>query len=76
MNILQFPLGSQWRAWRANTIQSVISAAGRKGDLAFPRIMKCEADEPSSLHNPGEGWVALDRKIAAALTKTAWQNWS
>ena len=45
------------------------SAAGRQGDAAFPWIRKCETDEPSSLHTPGVGWIALDRKIAAGLTR-------
>ncbi len=71
VEILTFPLGSRWRAWRANTIQSIISAAGRQDDLAFPWIMRCETDEPSGLHDPGEGWVALDRKMTAALAKIA-----
>ncbi len=47
----------------------MISAAGRKGDAAFPRIRTCEADEPSSLHTPGFGWISLDRKIAAGATR-------
>ena len=41
VNILGFPLGSQWRAWRAHAIKAVISAAGRQGDTAFPWIGKC-----------------------------------
>ena len=33
--------------------------------------MRCEADDPSLLNDPGDGWVSLDRKLAAALTKIA-----
>ena len=71
ISISSFPAGAQWRAWRANTIQSVISATGRQNDLACPWIMKRESDELSQLTWPGKGWVSLDRKLAAALTKIA-----
>ena len=33
--------------------------------------MRCETDDPSLLDDPGDGWVSLDRKLAAALTKLA-----
>ncbi len=69
MKFLGFPLGSQWRAWRAHAIQTVISAAGRQDDAAFPWINRCATDDPADLHTPGEGWIALDRKIAAGLTR-------
>ena len=65
------PGGSQWRAWRANTIHSIVSAAGRQDDLAQDWIMRVETDESWTLEDPGEGWVSLDRKLAAALTKIA-----
>ena len=71
IELAQFPQGGQWRAWRANTIQSIISAAGRQEDIAFPWVMKCESHEPSQLSWPGTGWVSLDRKLAAALTRIA-----
>ena len=31
--------------------------------------MKVETDDPWALDDPGEGWISLDRKLAAALTK-------
>ena len=31
--------------------------------------MKCETHLPSRLNNPGLGWISLDRKLAAAITK-------
>ena len=34
VKLLQFPHGTAWRAWRANTIHAIISAAGRQDDLA------------------------------------------
>ena len=71
MKLLTFPEGSQWRAWRANTIHAIVSAAGRQDDLAQEWIMKVEAEEPTALDEPGEGWISLDRKLAAALTKIA-----
>ena len=33
--------------------------------------MKVETEEPWALEDPGEGWISLDRKLAAALTKIA-----
>ena len=33
--------------------------------------MRCETDDPSLLNEPGEGWISLDRKLAAAFTKIA-----
>ena len=33
--------------------------------------MNCETDDPSELSDPGDGWISLDRKLAAALTKIA-----
>ena len=67
----RFPKGSQWRAWRANTIHAIVSAVGRQGDLAQEWILRVETDGPAELGYPGEGWVSLDRKLAAALTKSA-----
>ena len=31
--------------------------------------MRCEADDPAWLTDPGVGWTSLDRKLAAALTE-------
>jgi hypothetical protein len=69
VKFLSFPLGAQWRAWRANAIQTSISAAGRQDDDAFHWINKCATDVPYSLQTPGDGWISLDRKIAAGLTR-------
>ena len=33
VKLLTFPDGSQWRAWRANTIHAIVSAAGRQDDF-------------------------------------------
>ena len=33
--------------------------------------MKVEAEEPWALEEPGEGWISLDRKLAAAITRIA-----
>ncbi len=71
VNILALPTGSQWRAWRGNTFASIVSAAGRQDDLAQAWILQVETADPAELEHPGEGWVSLDRKIAAALTKMA-----
>jgi hypothetical protein len=71
VNILAFPTGSQWRAWRGNTFASIASAAGRQDDVAQARILQVETADPAELEYPGEGWVSLDRKIAAALTNMA-----
>ncbi len=71
VNILAFPTGSEWRAWRGNTFASIVSAAGRQDDLAQNWILQVETADPAELEYPGEGWVSLDRKIAAALTKMA-----
>ncbi len=62
------PEGSQWRAWRANTIHAIFSAAGRQDDLAQDLIMRVETDEPWQLSEPGEGWVSRDHKRTAAST--------
>ncbi len=71
VKLLQFPHGAAWRAWRASTIHAVISAAGRQDDLAQEWILKVETHDPSDSEGPGEGWISLDRKLAAALTKIA-----
>ena len=71
IKLLQFPQGSQWRAWRANTLQAITSAAGRQDDLAFYWVRKCETDDPTTLSVPGKEWISLDRKLAAALTNIA-----
>ena len=71
VKLLQFPHGTAWRAWRANTIHAVISAAGRQDDLAKELIVRVETHDPSDLENPGEGWISLDRKLADALAKVA-----
>ena len=64
-----FPQGSQWRGWRSSTIHSIVSAAGRQDDKALEWILKVEKNDEDCLNDPGEGWIALDRKLAAALTK-------
>ena len=33
--------------------------------------MRAETEDPWALEDPAEGWVSLDRKLAAALTKIA-----
>ena len=33
--------------------------------------MRVETDENWALEDPGEGWISLDRKLAAALSKIA-----
>ena len=71
VKLLTFPEGSQWRAWRANTIHAVVSAAGRQDDLAQEWIMKVDNEEPWALEDPGEGWISLDRKLASAIPKIA-----
>ena len=67
--MLSFPSGTAWRAWRANTIHAIVSAAGRHDDSALEWVMKVETHEAVDLETPGDGWVTLDRKLAAALTK-------
>ena len=69
MNILNFPSGTAWRAWRANAIHAIVSAAGRHDDSALNCVMNVETHETIELGTPGDGWVTLDRKLAAALTK-------
>ncbi len=69
VKFLGFPLGQQWRAWRTHAISTIISAAGRQDDDAFHWVDKCATQEPHTLQEPGEGWIALDRKIAAGLTR-------
>ena len=71
VRLLPFPEGGHWRSWRANTIHAVVSAAGRQDDVGQEWIMRVESDDPWALENPGDGWVSLDRKLAAALTKIA-----
>ena len=45
----------------------MIAAAGRHDDEAFWWIRACAHESPEALQEPGNGWVALDRKIAAGL---------
>ena len=71
IHLQALPDGSHWRAWRANTINAVVAAAGRQDDLAQDWIMRVETDENWALADPGEGWISLDRKLAAALSKIA-----
>ena len=33
--------------------------------------MKVETEPPWALEDPGEGWISLDRKLAAAVTSIA-----
>ena len=68
---LSFPSGTAWRAWRANAIHAIVSAAGRHDDSALEWVMKVETHEAVDLETPGDGWVTLDRKLAAALAKTS-----
>ncbi len=44
---------------------------GRQDDLAQDWILQVETHDPSDLEDPGDGWLPLDRKLAAALTKIA-----
>ncbi len=69
MKLMNFPTGISWRAWRANAIFAIVSAAGRRDDSALEWVMKVEAHEAVDLETPGDGWVALDRKPATALTE-------
>ena len=39
--------------------------------LAQEWILKVETHDPSDLEDPGEGWISLDRILAAALTNLA-----
>ena len=71
VKLCPFPHGAAWRAWRANTIHAIISAAGRQDDLAQEWILKVEPHDSGQLEEPGEGWISLDRKLAAALTNIA-----
>ena len=73
MKLSPFPEGGQWRAWRASAIHAIVSAAGRQDDLAPEWVMMVDTEEPWSpaLEEPGEGWVSLDRKLAAAITNIA-----
>ena len=68
VKLLAFPQGTAWKAWRNNTIHSIVSAAGRHDDSALDWVMKVETHEQADLEHPGHGWVALDPQIAAALT--------
>ena len=63
VTFLGFPLGAQWRAWRANTIQTVISAAGRQDDDAFHWINKCATDDPYSLQTPVKDGFPLTARL-------------
>ena len=68
--MLKFPSGTAWRAWRANAILVIISAAGRNDDQAQGWIMEVESEDTSiNLDIPGDGWISLDRKLAVALNK-------
>ena len=58
-----------WRAWKANAIHAIVSAAGRHDDSALEWVMKVQAHEAVDLETPGDGWVTLDRELAAALTR-------
>ena len=58
IHLQPLPDGSHWRAWRANTINAVVAAAGRQDDLAQDWIMRVETDE---------NWAL----VAAALSKIA-----
>ena len=62
--MLSFPSGTSWRAWRANTIHAIASAARRHDDKALEWIV-----EAVGLETPGNGWISPDRKPAAALTE-------
>ena len=44
---------------------------GGKTILAQDSIMRVETEEPDQLLEPGEGWISLDRKLAAAITNIA-----
>ncbi len=61
MKIRNFQSGTAGRAWRANAIHAIWSAAGRHDDSAFEWVMRVETHE-------AVGWVTLDRKLAAVLT--------
>ena len=45
VKLLSFPQGTAWRAWRANTIHDIVSAAGRHDDKALEWIMEVETHE-------------------------------
>ncbi len=45
VKLLSFPQGTAWRAWRANTIHAIVSAAGRHDDKALEWIMEVETHE-------------------------------
>ena len=60
MKLLSFPTGTSWRAWRANTIHAIVSAAGRHDDTAREWMLKVETHDPVDLETPGDGvWVSL-----------------
>ncbi len=69
VKLVQFPSGLAWRAWRSNTINAAVSAAGRQDDLAQEWILQVETHSLRDLEDPGEGWISIDRKLAAALAK-------
>ena len=48
-----------------------MSAAGRQGDLAHEWTLSVATHDPVDLEDPGVGWISLDRKLAAALTKVS-----
>ena len=62
------PQSLSWRAWKSKTILVVVSAAGRHDYTALLWIIQVEAHQIEDLEVPGNGWVTLDRKLAAALT--------
>ena len=52
VKILSFPQGTAWRAWRANTIHAIVSAAGRHDDKALEWVMRVETHTSAELENP------------------------
>ena len=69
IKLLSLPQGTAWRAWRASNTHAIVSAAGRHDDSALEWIMKTESHDEAYLNVPGTGWVALDRKFAAGISK-------
>ncbi len=54
-----------------HTIHAITSAAGRQDDLSREWNLKVGNHDATQLEEPGEGWISLDREVAAALTKIA-----
>ena len=69
IKLLSLPEGTAWRAWRANTIHAIVAAAGRHDGSTLDWIMKTDSHDEAYLNVPGSGWVALDRKLAAAISR-------